>query len=179
MQRNIPVIKQSSVLWLKDFQVVNKCPNGLYVNWLIMWLMVSSLELKLSLMSVTWFLLWLWAWDEKTAVGYTKALVTMLGRSPAAQPGTRSLLRLPIPKVIQGYWSGIIRSFGIRLYSCTCQEELWVCFSLEFCSFISLFAALALCTSTGVASPACCFFMGHLLFSKGSVHPFLVICSYM
>lgn len=99
MQRNIPVIKQSSVLWLKDFQVVNKCPNGLYVNWLIMWLMVSSLELKLSLMSITWFLLWLWAWDEKTAVGYTKALVTMLGRSPAAQPGTRSLLRLPIPKV--------------------------------------------------------------------------------
>lgn len=79
----------------------------------------------------------------------------------------------------QGYWSGTIRFFGIRLYSCTRQEELWVCFSLEFCSFISLFAALALCTSTGVASPACCFFMGHLLFSKGSVHPFLVICSYM
>lgn len=32
-------------------------------------------------------------------MGCTKALVTMLGRSPAVWPGTRSLLRLPIPKV--------------------------------------------------------------------------------
>lgn len=65
------------------------------------WLMVSSLISKPSLMSITWFLPWLWAWDEKTAVGCTKALVSMLGRSLAVWRGTRSLSRLLIPKVLR------------------------------------------------------------------------------